>query len=147
MTAIEPYCTIRITNSKNSLSGSSLGDYLVAVTMGTITFTGASIMKTILVSVMLATAVVAGPASAATSSPMRYAAPQASPLLGLPPPPVTPQFNTPGPQLALPVPGNPLQQASPLGTLSPSVGSPVVQMPPIVNPFQQTTPLGSTVIP
>ena len=32
------------------------------------------------------------------------------------PSPVTPQFNDPGPQLALPQPGNPVQQLSPLGS-------------------------------
>jgi hypothetical protein len=32
------------------------------------------------------------------------------------PNPVTPQFNDPGPQEALPQPGNPVQQLSPLGS-------------------------------
>jgi hypothetical protein len=39
-------------------------------------------------------------------------------LSGVPaelPNPVTPQFNDPGPQEALPQPGNPVQQLSPLG--------------------------------
>jgi hypothetical protein len=36
--------------------------------------------------------------------------------LTLPPVPTTPQYNNPGPQLAIPQPGNSLQQLAPLGS-------------------------------
>lgn len=67
-------------------------------------------------------------------------------------PQTAPQFNTPGQQLAIPEPGNPVQQLSPLGTTNPPSGSPVPELSPLgsayaqpVNPLQQTSPLGSAV--
>jgi hypothetical protein len=57
-----------------------------------------------------------------------------------------PQYNLPGPQLAVPQPSNPLQQVAPLPSLGPPPGSPIPQLSPLgstVNPLQSAP--GSTV--
>ena len=64
-------------------------------------------------------------------------------------PQVVPQYNNPGPQVALPETSNPLLQQAPLGTTSPPTGGPVVQLPPLgttTNPLEQP-PLAGTTVP
>jgi hypothetical protein len=61
-----------------------------------------------------------------------------------------PQYNLPGPQLAVPQPSNPLQQVAPLPSLGPPPGSPIPQLSPFgstVNPLQSAPalPLASIV--
>jgi hypothetical protein len=95
-------------------------------------------------------ALIAGPLMAGT----RPVAPNGAhpefyrpPILGSPTQ-IVPQYNTPGPQLAVPQPGDAAQQLSPLTPLNPPPGSSVVQLPPLgltVNPLPQTSPLGSKV--
>ncbi len=67
-------------------------------------------------------------------------------------PQITPQYNTPGAQLALPEPGNPVQQLAPVGSSLPMIGSPVPQLSPLgsttaqpANPMAQSSPQGSVV--
>lgn len=69
-------------------------------------------------------------------------------LITSPLPQPVPQYNSPGAELALPQPGDPIQQLSPLGPLNAMPGSPVVQLPPLgttINPLQQNSPMGTTV--
>ena len=64
-------------------------------------------------------------------------------------PQIVPQYNTPGPQVAVPQAGDPVLQQAPLGTTSPPPGSPVAQLPPLgttINPLEQP-PLAGTTIP
>jgi hypothetical protein len=93
-------------------------------------------MRTAVIRTLLAAAIVAGPA-VATARPVGAmggaGAFHMTPPLGLLPtiPQMTPQYNTPGPQLALPEPGSPVQQLAPLGSSN--------SLP--ANPSQQTSPI------
>ena len=104
-------------------------------------------MRTKLYLILPVAVLAAGPAMAASTLARGVATP-APHFLMPPPPPVVPQYNTPGPQVALPQTSNPLLQQSPLGTMGPPPGSPVVQLPQIgttTNPLQQPLLMGTTV--
>jgi len=47
---------------------------------------------------------------------------QNPPIIQPPVPQVVPQFNNPGPQIAIPKPGNPLEQLSPIESVRPQPG-------------------------
>ena len=92
-------------------------------------------MRNAVLRTLLTAAIVAGPA-VATARPVGpvggAGAFHVIPPLALVPtiPQMTPQYNTPGPQLALPEPGSPVQQLAPLGSSN--------SLP--ANPSQQASP-------
>jgi hypothetical protein len=79
-----------------------------------------SIMKYAIALVMLGLLATPPASAAPVGAPMPVQAPM-SPLLTEPVQPMTPQLNNPGAQMAVPAPGNPVQQLAPLDSLrSPS---------------------------
>jgi hypothetical protein len=107
-------------------------------------------MRTRLCLILPVAVLVAGPAMAQSAVLPDNVPPIEVPvvLFTSPFPRVIPQYNTPGSELALPQPGDPVQQLSPLGTMNPAPGSAVVQLPPLgatVNPLQQTSPMGTAI--
>ena len=106
-------------------------------------------MRTRLYLILPVVALAAGPVMASSSAlAAGVAAPATHFVLPLIPR-VVPQYNNPGPQVALPETSNPVLQQSPLGTTTPPLGSPVVQLPPLgttINPLQQP-PLAGTTVP